>query len=247
MCCSILYCTAHNTALSSPASPVVADTTAGVALLVPLPSAHAEILYWAPGTAELIVTLLPLPVFSYSPIIGTPKRITSYPAMTLVALPCAVVSYTTCELVTLVTVTPGEGTVWKVMARKGILQLPSYIVLFSKASSEDVCLLSIRNACIRMYIYMYVSKYIPLGKAASPMGAVEGLPHWPITDLSTSVCASCDCSFVKVTYTCWTDLTYVCGLCLLLITPHHEPLCPSLTSRPLIYLVPTGLHSLLPM
>ena len=31
--------------------------------------------------------------------------------MTLVALPCAVVSYTTCELVTFVTVTPGGGTV----------------------------------------------------------------------------------------------------------------------------------------
>ena len=32
--------------------------------------------------------------------------------MTLVALPCAVVSYTTCELVTSVTVTSGGGTVW---------------------------------------------------------------------------------------------------------------------------------------
>ena len=57
-----------------------------------------------------IVTFIPLPVFTYSPIIGTPKRNTSYPAMTLVALPCAVVSYTTCELVTSVTVTPGGGT-----------------------------------------------------------------------------------------------------------------------------------------
>ena len=96
---------------NSLASPVVTCSPAGVALLVPLPSAHAVILYWAPGTAGLIVTLLPLPVFTYSPIIGTPKRITSYVAMILVALPCAVVSYTTCELVTLVTVTPGGGTV----------------------------------------------------------------------------------------------------------------------------------------
>ena len=44
-------------------------------------SAHAVILYWAPGTAGLIVTLLPLPVFMYSPIIDTPKRITSYPVI----------------------------------------------------------------------------------------------------------------------------------------------------------------------
>ena len=32
--------------------------------------------------------------------------------MTLVALPCAVVSYSTCELVTRVTLTPGTGTRW---------------------------------------------------------------------------------------------------------------------------------------
>ena len=32
--------------------------------------------------------------------------------MTLVEPPFAVVSYTTCELVTLVTVSPGGGTVW---------------------------------------------------------------------------------------------------------------------------------------
>ena len=63
------------------ASPVVAFFTAGVALLlVPLSSAHAVILYGAPGTAGLIVTLLPLPAFTYS-IIGTPKRITSYPVI----------------------------------------------------------------------------------------------------------------------------------------------------------------------
>ena len=96
---------------NSLASPVVTICTTGVALLLPLPSAHAVILYLAPGTAGLIGSLLPLPVFTYTPIIGTPKRNTSYPAMTLVALPCAVVSYTTCELVTSVTVTPGGGTV----------------------------------------------------------------------------------------------------------------------------------------
>ena len=31
-------------------------------------------------------------------------------------------------------------------------------------------------------------------------------------------------------------LTYVCSLCLLLITAHHQPLCPSTGSLPLTYL-----------
>ena len=45
--------------------PVLAYSTAGVALFLLSPSAHAVILYWAPGTTGLIVTLLPLPAFTY--------------------------------------------------------------------------------------------------------------------------------------------------------------------------------------
>ena len=76
---------------------------------------------------------------------------------------------------------------------------------------------------------------MPLGMAASPMGAVEALSHTGITDLSTSV--SSDCSFVKVPHhfnyftacqkCCAVVLKttehiptyYVCSLCLLLIAP----------------------------
>ena len=97
---------------------MVAYTTAGVALLVPPPSAHAVILYWAPGTAGLIVTLLPLPVFTYSPIIGTPKRITSYPLITALVMSSLLWTwYSTAELVTLPNKNPGtlrgsEGQGW---------------------------------------------------------------------------------------------------------------------------------------
>ena len=103
--CTCLYiCHAH-----SLASPVAAYTTAGVALLLPLVRrAHAVILYWAPGTAGLIVTLLPLPAFTYSPIIGTPKRITSYPVIiTLVVSSFLWTRYSTADFVTLPTMRLG--------------------------------------------------------------------------------------------------------------------------------------------
>ena len=40
--------------------------------------------------------------------------------MTLVAVPCAVVSYSTCELFTHGTVTPGAGTAWE---EKGVIMI----------------------------------------------------------------------------------------------------------------------------
>ena len=68
--------------------PVVAYTTAGVALLLPsLLSAHAVILYWASGIAGLIVTVPPVFTFSYCPIIDTPKRITTYPVINASVIP----------------------------------------------------------------------------------------------------------------------------------------------------------------
>ena len=88
--------------------PVVAYTTAGVALLLPSPSAQAVILYWAPGTVGLIVTLLLPPVLTYSPIIGTPKRVTSYPVISgLVMASLLWTWYTTAEVVALYTVRLG--------------------------------------------------------------------------------------------------------------------------------------------
>ena len=47
--------------------------------------------------------------------------------MTLVALPCAVVSYSTCELVTCGTVTPGAGTRWE---GKGVILYITYIYIY---------------------------------------------------------------------------------------------------------------------
>ena len=98
-------------------APVVAFTTAGDALLLPSPSAHAVILYWAPGTAGLIVTLLPLPVFTYCPIIGTRKRVTLNPVMTLSVMPSFLWTwYSTVEFVTLYTIScgalRGSAEVW---------------------------------------------------------------------------------------------------------------------------------------
>ena len=76
--CKVLFTILHLCIVHSLASLVTASTTAGDALLVTSTTAHAVILYRAPGTAGLILILLPLyPAFTYSPIIGTPKRNTS--------------------------------------------------------------------------------------------------------------------------------------------------------------------------
>ena len=54
--------------------------------------------------------------------------------MTLVALPCAVVSYSTCELVARETVTPGAGTGWGGNCRMWCIRIRihiAYIYSFS--------------------------------------------------------------------------------------------------------------------
>ena len=94
---------------NSLASPVVAYSTAGVVLLlVELPSAHAVILYWAPGTAGLIVTFLLLFIFLYCPIIGTPKRNTSCPVIVALVMSSFLLTWhTTAESVILATMRLG--------------------------------------------------------------------------------------------------------------------------------------------
>ena len=88
---------------------------AGIEFPFELSSANAVILYSAPGTAALIIMLFlkNFIAFTYSPIIGTPKRNTSYPEINgcVVTAPSPLfTSYITLDLVGAVTRSVGTGT-----------------------------------------------------------------------------------------------------------------------------------------
>ena len=91
----------------------------------------------------------------------------------------------------------------------------------------DVCM----HVCISLVIVMlckFEAKRCPWGWLQATWELLEGLSHWLITDLSTTVCeVNClfnyfadsqkCCAVVLISAECF--LTYVWSLCLLLITP----------------------------